>query len=177
MLTQKFQPILVLLLILLLSFNCTKKNEDQQQTIKDEEYSIASGIEGQSQKVIINYDSLLTELGQLTEMVAANPTDIELRKKLVSTCYDTVYHIITSSGRGTPLTNARTPNLAMKYAERAAIEAYRLAAQLKRWQLDPTTPSLEKLAVANISGRIVSKRILPDSTVQVLVEVHVTNLP
>ena len=177
MLTQKIQLILVLFFILVLSLGCSKKEEEQQQAV-EEEYSIPGGMEEQTQQVIINYDSLLTVVDQLTEMVAANPSDIELRKKLLSTCYDTVNNTIICTGKGTPLTNARTPTLAIKFAERAAtIEAYRWAARLKKWQLDPKSPDTENLSIENLRGKIVSRSVLSDSTIQVLVEVSAANLP
>jgi hypothetical protein len=179
MFVVKSQLIIILFLILILSFFCTKKEEEgQQKAIEEEEFTISSSMEGQAQRININYDSLLIVVDNLTEMVTKYPTDIDLRKKLVFTCYDTANNIILASGRGTPLITARTPTLAMNYAHKAAvIQAYRWAAYLREWRLDPTTPDLDKISGDLPSGRVVSKNILPDSTVQVLVEVNIGTMP
>ena len=134
----KNQVIFIFFLSLILSISCTKeKEEGQHKAIEEEEYAISSSMEGQTQRINVNYDSLLIVVDQLTEMVSANPSDVNLRKELVSTCYDTLNDIIVASGRGKPLTTARTPTLAMNYAQKAAtIEAYRWVAYIKKWQLE-----------------------------------------
>lgn len=177
MLANKKRFYLFFFLMLTLCLYCSKgKQKEKQKPSEEEEYSITSNVEGQLYDVNINYDSLLTVIGQLTEMVSSYPNDFELRKNLVSTCYDTLSDIILASGRGRPLISARTPTLAMKYAEKAAtIDAYRWAAYIKKWHLNPTTPDIGKLSVEVSAGQVVSKKVLPDSTVQVLVAVRTAN--
>ena len=179
MLVHKIQLIVVFSLILIVSFNCTKQDE-QQKAIEEEkvEYSIPGNMEGQVQRIKINYDSLLTVVDQLTEMLAENPFDISLRKKLVATCYDSTFHVLVASGRGKPITNARTPTQARESARRAAkVDAYRWAVYLNKWRLDPTTPDFGKISAELPGGLIVSENVLPDSSVQVLVEVKLAPLP
>jgi len=165
----------VLLLTLVVLFACSKK-EEHKIASEEEEYSISSGMEGQTLRAKLNYDSLLVVVDELTEMVVANPGDIYLKEKLVDTCYDTTHKIIFASGRGKPLEGARTNTLAKNYAQKAAaIEAYRWALYIKKWRVNPAVPELGTLSGDLPSGHIVSKKELPDSSVQVLVEVNVEN--
>ncbi len=178
MLIPQYKLVFVLCLILTLCFGCSKKEEKQQQQVSEEseeyEYSVSGGIEGQVQRSNINYDSLFAVVDELTKKIINNPTNIELRKKIVATCYDTINNIIISSGHGKPLTSASTKKIAKNYAHKAAeIDAYRWAAYIKKWKLDPTKPDLGKIDDKIPSGDVVSKLVLPDSTVQVLVEVKV----
>jgi hypothetical protein len=164
----------IFFLIFIVLSSCSKKKEEAGE---EKEYSTSSGMEGQVYRANINYDSLLTVVDQATEMVAAYSSDINLRQKLVAISYDTSNGIIFASGRGRPQVNARTPSIAMNFAERAAqIEALKWAAYIERWKLDPTTPDLGKISAAMPPGRVVSKKVLPDSTVQVLVEVKAENM-
>lgn len=168
------KKIFTFFLIFIVVISCSKKKEE---TAEEKEYSTSSGMEGQVNRTDINYDSLLTVVDQATEMVAAYSTDINLRQKLVSISYDTSNGVIFASGRGRPRTDARTPTLAMRYAERAAqIEALKWAAYIEKWKLDPTTPDLGKISVEMPMGRVVAKKVLLDSTVQVLVEVKTENM-
>ena len=125
----------------------------------------------------INYDSMFVIISQLVDSIKNDPNDIELRRQLVAASYDTTWETILAAGTGKRMENAETESVAMKYAERAAAaEAYRWAVYIKRWSLDPTFPDIGYVN-AEIQGRVVAKRVLPDKNVSVMVEVHISKIP
>ncbi len=121
----------------------------------------------------INYDSMLVVVSELVEAVKENPTDIDYRKELVAVSYDTTWETILSAGFGKPSPEAESESLALKMAERAATaDALRWAAYIKRWSIDPNTPDLDAINAEVQGYRVVAKKVLPDQTVKILLEIH-----
>lgn len=173
MLKKYLSIIIAFITLSLLISECGKKEEDQIGELTQEEKT------GEDQFVVtikpkpINYDSMLIVVSELVEAIKNNPSDIELRRELVTTSYDTTWETILAAGFGKPFQNDETESIAMKYAEQAAAaDAYRWAAYIKRWSIDPTFPDVGTLNAEIKGGRVVAKQILPDNSVLVLVEIH-----
>ncbi len=163
---------------LILIISCTKKDEyETAEVTRDEKTGDDQFFETIKPKPI-NYDSMLIVMSELVQAIKNNPTDIELRRRLLATSYDTTWETILAAGFGKPFQDAETESIAMKYAEQAAAaDAYRWAAYIKRWSIDPTFPDFGALNVEIKGGRVVAKQILPDNNVLVLVEIHSSNIP
>ena len=116
---------------------------------------------------------MLVVISELVAAIKSNPEDIDMRRSLVTASYDTTWETILSAGFGKPTQEAETEMIALKYAERAATaEALRWSAYIKKWAIDPTFPDLDRLKAEFQGGRVVAKKILPDQTVSVLIEIH-----
>ena len=162
-----------ILICILLVIGCGKKEEYQTGEITPDESTHDSTDVVTIKPKPINYDSMLVVVGELVEAIKSNPTDIELRRDLVAASYDTTWETILSAGSGKPAREAETESIALKYAERAATaDALRWTAYIKRWSIDPTFPELDSLDVQIQGGKVVAKKVLPDQTVSVLVEIH-----
>ena len=174
MIIKKSMLISIVFMSILLMIECSKKKEEYQTgeiTPKESTEDTTSVLTIKPKP--INYDSMLVVVSELVEAVKENPTDIDYRRELVAVSYDTTWEIILSAGFGKPSQEGETESIAMKYAERAAtIDAWRWAAYIKRWSIDPKFPNLDTLNVEIQGGRVVAKKILPDKAVSVLVEIH-----
>lgn len=156
-----------------LMIGCSKKEEYQTGELKPDELTKDTTDVLTIKPKAINYDSMLVIVSQLVEAIKANPTDIDYRRALVAASYDTTWETILSAGFGKPALEAETESIALKYAEQAAkMDALRWSAYIKRWAIDPTFPDLDSLKVEIQGGKVVAKKVLPDQTVSVLVEIH-----
>jgi len=165
---------ITILIWFLLVIGCSKKEEEYQtgELTPDELTKDTTDVLTIKPKPI-NYDSMLVVVSELVEAVKNNPTDIELRRQLVAVSYDTTWETIISAGFGKPVQDAETESIAMKYAERAATaDALRWAVYIKRWSIDPTFPDIGTLNVEIQGGRLVAKKMLPEHSVSVLIEIH-----
>ena len=166
MLTKTYHFLLTFMMLAIILFSCSKEKKSLQQ----EEQSGSSVTEQQKFEVSTNYDSLMIVVADLTTKIMADPSNISLRKALVSVCYDSNIDMIIAPGRGNPVQNAQTPSIAKEFALRAAkIEAYRWAYAIKQWHQDPAQPMPEMLNVKIPPARIVAQKTLPDNSVQILV--------
>jgi len=172
--------VIIITICFFLIAGCSKQEEYQTGEISPEELTK----DADSADVLtikpkpINYDSMLVVVGDMVEALKNNPIDIELRRKIVAISYDTTWETILAAGFGKPFQEAETESIAMKYAEQAArADAYRWAVYIKRWFVDPTVPDVGKLNVEIEGGRVVAKKVLSDSTVSVLVEIHSSKIP
>jgi hypothetical protein len=168
------KTIIIILTCLLTAFMCVKKDAERTS---EAEYEISGSLEGQTSQQQIDYDSLLTVLDGMLDSISDEPGNIELRRLITQTAYDSANDVIIAPGEGKPLQNAATPTIAMKYAEKAAtIKAYRLAAQIKTWIHDPAASDSNRGSMQLPPGRVLSRKVTRDSTVQVLVEVNAADL-
>lgn len=153
---------------------CSKeKQETKTSDNKEKEFTYSGSTEEQMYSIEMNYDSLLYVFEEQTALVTANPFDLNSRKKLVKTCYDSSHHRIITFGIGKPPVNARTPSIGMKMAEQAAkIQAYRWAAFVQKWRLDPSSPDTSITNARLPGGQILSRLVMPDSTIKVLLEIR-----
>jgi len=165
---------LVFLFAMFFIANCTKeKQETKTPDNKDKEYELSGSTEEQMYNIEMNYDSLLFVFEELTATVSANPLDFNSRKQLVKTCYDSSHNRIITFGIGKPPLNARTPSVGMKMAEQAAkIQAYRWAAFVQKWRFDPSSPDTSIMNARLPGGQILSRLVMPDSTIKVLLEIR-----
>ncbi|UCE05389.1 MAG: hypothetical protein JSW07_17500 [bacterium] len=164
---------IILFICISLLIGCSKKEEYQTGELVPEEHTADSTSMLTIKPQPINYDSMLVVVSQLVDSIKNNPTNIELRQQLVAVSYDTTWETIISAGFGKPSQEAETESIALKYAERAATaDALRWSAYIKRWSIDPTFPELGQLDVEIQGGRMVVKKVLPDQTVLVLIEIH-----
>jgi len=173
-----FFLISLVILSLIVSIGCGKKEEHKTTEITKDE----TGGEDQFMETIkpkpINYDSMLIVISQLTDSIKNNMIDFELRQKLVSISYDTAWETILAAGIGKPFQDAETESIALKYAEQAATaDAYRWAVYIKKWYIDPTFPEEGSLDIEIQGGRVVAKKGLPDQRVKVLIEIHSSKIP
>ena len=169
--------IVALLTCAYLMTGCSKKEEYQTGEISPKESSQDTSGVVTIKPEPINYDSILVVVSQLVDSIKHNPTNIELRQQLVAVSYDTTWETILAAGAGKPSQDAKTASIAMKFAEQAArADAYRWAVYIKRWAIDPTFPNIEKLDVEIPGSRVVAKKVLPDQTVTVLIEVKSTQI-
>lgn len=169
--------IMTVSIIISLISGCGKKQEYQKGEFTPEEQAKDSADVLTIKPEPIDYDSMLIVISQLVEAVKNHPTDIELRQELVAVSYDTTWETILAAGSGKPSQQAETGSLAMKYAERAATaDAYRWAAYIKKWSVDPTFPDVATLSAEIQGGKVVAKKVLPDQTVSVLVEIHTSKI-
>ncbi|MBN1154022.1 hypothetical protein JXB12_03795 [candidate division KSB1 bacterium] len=167
---MKFKLVLILSVILLAT-ECSKS--DKEET----EYSLPGKSEEQVAVKEVDYDSLRLLLDTLNQRVTNDIMNVEHRMTLVEAAYDTTEDIIYAIGRGKIPMNANPPEVAMRYAERAAeLQAKRMAAYVKTWSLYParidTTPMIRYIP----PGTIVSKQVTPDSTVEVLVKINAKDI-
>lgn len=173
MVTKTYLIVMVIVFCILLQTGCSKKEEYQTGEVTPEKLTKDTTDVLTIKPKAINYDSMLVIVSQLVEAVKDNPTDIDYRRALVSVSYDTTWGTILSAGIGKPSQDEATESIGMKYAERAATaDALRWAAYIKEWAIDPTHPDLDSLSVEIQGGKVVAKKILPDQTVSVLVEVR-----
>jgi hypothetical protein len=162
-------------LILILAIGCSKDKKESSEEL--EEYSMSGSLEGQLLSRNVNYDSLSIAIAEITKSISLDPSCIECKKKLVDTCYDTLNQIIFVTGTGKPLKNARTASIAINYAEKAAtIEAYRWAYYIKKWRMDPQYPKMQQLSTQIPGSQIITKNMLSDSTMQVLIAINAGNI-
>lgn len=163
-----------LLFLVMISIQyCSKDNKKQHSKNNDEsyEYSVSGDIENQKIMQNINSDSLFSLIDDTIIEMKSDISNIELRKKLVSICCNPSNNTIYTTGTGKPLLNARTSTIAKNYAQKAAIiDAYRWAAYVKEWNTNPTISEIDSTVLRTIDGNIISKMILPDNTVQILVQ-------
>lgn len=173
MINKKSILVAVIFTCILIVIECSKKEEYQTGELAREESTQDTSDVLTIKPKPINYDSMLVVVSELLEAIKNNPTDIELRRELVVASYDTTWETILAAGFGKPFQEAETESIAMKYAERAATaDALRWAVYIKRWAIDPTFPDLDSLNVEIQGGRVVAKKMLPDQTVSVLLEIH-----
>jgi hypothetical protein len=175
MMNTKSILLATILICVLIVSGCSKKEEDQTGELTQEELTQDSSAVSvlTIKPKPINYDSMLVVVGDLIAAIKSNPDDIELRRDLVAASYDSTWETILSVGFGKPSLEAETESIALKYAERAATaDALRWSAYIKRWTIDPTFPDLDSLNVEIQGGKVVAKKVLPDQTVSVLVEIH-----
>lgn len=163
----------LLLLWFSLIWSCGKKDESKVGELKSKELAADSSSDAWTIKPkAMNYDSLLIVLSDIVEAIQENPTDLDYRHQLVAAGYDSAWGTIVAPGFGRPQSDAETSSIAAKYAERAAIaDALRWAAWIKRWSDNPSAP-LDTLKVEIQQHRVVAKKVLPDHSVSVLIEVH-----
>ncbi len=172
---------LIFHLIVLISFiSCSKDKKEKQQTQAENEveHSIAGENESQLYEIEMNYDSLMYVFEEKLIALKEQPNDIEARRQLVKAGYDQLHDRILAFGEGVPPENARTPSLALNYAEKAAkIEAYRWAYQIKKWHTDPMNNDSTITDIDMPPAQMLSKLVMPDSTIKVLVELKLTDMP
>jgi hypothetical protein len=174
----KIYLMIVLFICIGLVVGCGKKEEYQTGEMTTEELAKDATDVLTIKPKPINYDSMLVVVGDLVEAIKNNPTDIELRRRLVAVSYDSTWDTILTAGFGKRFQDAKTESIALKYAEQAArADAYRWAVYIKKWLADPTVPDVGKLDVEIEGSRVVAKKVLSDSTVSVLVEIHSSNIP
>lgn len=177
---QKTGALFLIHLIVLISFiNCSKdkKEKEQPQAEKEVEHSIAGENESQLYEIKMNYDSLMYVFEEKLAILKEQPNDIEAREQLVGAGFDEAHNRILAFGEGVPPENARTPSLALNYAERAAkIEAYRWAYQIKKWHTDPMNNDSTITDTDMPPVQMLSKLVMPDSTVKVLVELKLSDM-
>lgn len=165
-------------IILFLVIGCGKKEEHQtgQLTPKEKMQDDQSVLTIKPKS--INYDSMLTIIAPLVDAIKNNPTDIEVRRQLVASSYDTTWETILAAGIGVPTQKAESEPVAIKQAERAAmVDAYRWAIYIKKWRSDLTMPDIGTIGADIQGGRVVAKRVLPDQRISVLVEIKTSNIP
>ncbi len=171
----------IIFLLLIMAFSliwaCGKKEEPKVGELRPGESGRDSvGGAWTIKPKAINYDSMLNVVSELVEAIRENPDDPDYREQLVATCYDSVWETILASGIGKPQADADAESVAIKFAERAAIaDALRWAAYIQRWITNPNAP-LDSLHVEIRQHRVVAKKVLPDHSISVLVEVHRSNI-
>ena len=171
-----FSAVLLIISFSLLTF-CGKKEQQQTGEISQHEETPGQSIVQTIKPKAINYDSMLTVIGDLTKAVKENPVNITVRQKLVAACYDTTWETILAAGFGEPSQKANTESISNKFKEQAAeADALRWAAYIKKWHTDPTKPELGSISAEIQGSRIVAKKSLADSTVVVLVELKSSNI-
>jgi hypothetical protein len=164
-----YQLLLIIMSIALISFSYSSYSKGKKSRQEKKE-GVFNGVKQQKFEVTINYDSLMTVITDITSRIAADPSNIGLRKSLVSACYDSSIDRIIAPGRGKPAQNAPTPSIAREFAVRAAkIEAFRWAYAINQWHQDPSQPMSEILDVDIPPALVVAQKTLSDSSVQVLV--------
>jgi len=171
----KFNLLAVIFFISIgLLIGCSKKEEEYQTgELSPKELTKDTAHVLTIKPKAINYDSMLVVVGDIIEAIKSNPTDVELRRELVAVSYDSTWDTIFAAGFGTRFQNAETESIAMKYAEQAArADAYRWAVYIKKWLTDPTVAEIGKLNEEIGGGKVVAKKMLSDSTVSVLIEIH-----
>ena len=167
-----------ILLILFLVIGCGKKEEHQTGQLSPKEKTQDDRSVLTIKPKSINYDSMLTVMSQLVDAIKNNPTDIEVRRQLVASSYDTTWETILTAGIGAPPQKAESESVAMKQAERAAmVDAYRWAIYIKKWHSNLTIPDIGTIGADIQGGRVVAKQVLPDQRVSVLVEIKTSNIP
>ncbi|MBD3287556.1 hypothetical protein GF337_02020 [candidate division KSB1 bacterium] len=172
-----------LLLTLLIGMSGCSKDEKEKEQLqstaeKEVEYSLSGETESQLYEIEMNYDSLMYVFEERLKTLQENPDNIEARKQLVEAGYDQQHSRVLAFGEGVPPENAQTPSLALNYAEKAAkIEAYRWAYQIKKWHADPTNNDSSVTGAELPSAKMLSKLVMPDSTVKVLVELKLAEMP
>jgi len=173
MITKIHLMIIVLFICISLIMGCGKKEEYQVGELTPKESTKDTTDDVLTIKPSpINYDSMLVVISELVEAIKENPTDIDYRRELVAVSYDTTWDAILSAGFGKPSPEAETEAIAIRNAERAATaDALRWAAYIKRWAVNPDAP-LDSLNVEIQHHRVVAKKVFPDQTVSVLVEIH-----
>ncbi|MDW7680822.1 MAG: hypothetical protein SCK70_09670 [bacterium] len=120
----------------------------------------------------LNYDSLYQMISAITDSLLQNPTDIALRRQLVSAGYDTLWETIFAVGFGKSSDKATTGAVDQKFIEQAATaDAYRWAAYIKFWHQDASDPEFGSISTNISGGRIVTKKILSDNRMAVMIEV------
>lgn len=156
-----------------LIWGCGKRDESNVGELKSKELvADSSGDVWTIKPKPMNYDSLLVVLSDIVEAIRENPTDLDYRHQLVASGYDSSWGTIVAPGFGRPQSDAEVGSVATKYAERAAIaDALRWAAWIKRWSDNPNAP-LDTLQVEIQQHRVVAKKVRPDHSVSVLIEVH-----
>ena len=165
-----FYAVLFIILFSLLIF-CSKKEQQESGQITQQEGMQSDSTVQTIKPKAINYDSMLIVIGDLTKSVKENPTDINLRKKLVAACYDTTWETILAAGFGEPSEKDTSESISLKLTERAAkADAYRWAAYIKKWHSDPTMP-VGSISAEIKGSRIVAKKYLPNNTILVLAEI------
>ena len=166
-----FYAVLFMILFSLFTFCSKKEQQESGQIARQEGIQTDSTVQTIKPKAI-NYDSMLIVIGDLTKSVKENPTDINLRQKLVAACYDTTWETILAAGFGKPSKKDSSESISLKLTERAAkADAYRWAAYIKKWSDDPSTPEPGSISAEIQGGIVVAKKNLPDSTTMVLLEV------
>ncbi len=167
-----FYAVLFIILFFLFTF-CSKKEQQESGQIAQQEGMQSDSTVQTIKPKAINYDSMLIVIGDLTKYVKENPTDINLRQKLVAASYDTTWETILAAGFGKSSKKDSSESISLKLTERAAkADAYRWAAYIKKWSDDPTIPDIGSLSTEIRGGIIVAKKNLPDSTTMVLLEVQ-----
>ncbi|MDZ7265572.1 MAG: hypothetical protein ONB16_13440 [candidate division KSB1 bacterium] len=170
--------LMVMILGIILMVGCSKKEESQTGALKQNE-----DVQVDQSTLIIkpkayNYDSLRVVIAALLDVVKANPDDINARQQLVATCYDTTWETIVAPGIGKRSQQPQAEAVAEKQAEQAAIaDAYRWAMYIKKWRHDPTTPDFGSISGEIRGGRVVSRQILEDQTVSILMEIKSSDIP
>jgi hypothetical protein len=173
MITKIHLMIMILVICISLVIGCRKKEEYQvgELATKEAAKDTTDNVLTLKPKPV-NYDSMLIVVGELVEAIKENPTDIDYRRELVAVSYDTSWDTILSAGFGKPSPAAETESIAIKNAERAATaDALRWASYIKRWSVNPDSP-LDSLNVEIQDHRVVAKKVFPDQTVSVLIEIH-----
>ncbi|MBC8181774.1 hypothetical protein H8E88_11705 [candidate division KSB1 bacterium] len=178
---MKLKYILFTVLFLLsvsLLFFCEKKEQQKSGQLTPQEKTPGQSIVQTIKPKAINYDSMLTVIGELVKSVHNNPTDIDARRNLVQAAYDTSWDSILSAGFGKRFDKNSSQTISMRLAEQAAkADAFRWAVYIKKWLQDPTFPDMGKISAEISGGNFVTKSYLPDSTVVVLLEIKKSKLP
>ena len=157
--------LIVPFIVLICFINCSEDKKEKQQTkVENEvEYSVSGESESQLYDIEMNYDSLMYVFEEKLTTLQEKPNNLEARQQLVEAGYDQLHNRILAFGEGSPPENARTPSLALNYAEKAAkIEAYRWAYQIKKWHTDPMNNDSTITDADMPPVQMLSKLVMPD---------------
>jgi len=178
MIKKYFLIIVLFLLLISMHFYCGKKEQQESGQISQRENVQSQSIVQTIKPQAINYDSMLTVVGELVKSVHENPTDINARRILVDAAYDTSWDSILAAGFGNRFDKNSSQTISLRLAEQAAkADAFRWAVYIKKWLKDPSTPEIGKISAEISGGNFVAKSYLPDSTVVVLLEIKKSKLP
>jgi len=177
---MKMKNLLIAVLIIFvfsIIYTCGKKQQQEIMQMPKQEGEQSNSIVQTIKPKAINYDSMLVIIGDLTQSIKENPTDINLRKKLVATSYDSTWETILAAGFGKPSEKDTMESASMALAEQAAkADAFRWAAYIKKWSVDPAIPDIASLSAEIKGGIVVAKKNLPHRDIMILLEVKKSNI-
>ncbi len=166
----------VLILMVVVSASCSKKDRGTQQTADEKTGTISAdentGVLTADEKAHVDLAALETELVprllEIENSIINDPTNVKLRKQFVRTATDDNAKKVRAVGVGKPPPDSRDSE---KMAKRAAIvDSYRWLAYLQKWRLDPSQPDFGQLSGELPASQVLFVKMTPENGAIALAE-------